>query len=476
MSVKVSGASSNNLAEVDSSNNLLVNPPQNANLAGFTTHALERDAGTLSGSRLIVKPDVSMTRRTMVGEDSLAFYDSFPGAALNSTVWTSIVSTMTTSVGSDFLTLNNGSSIATTTYALVKTYRSFPCFMAFPTTFQCRMSLASAAVSNNLCEWGLGIAVTNATPTDGAFFRLNATGALLCVVNNNGTEVSAPLSGSILTNIGTVVNAYKIEVLHKLVNFWINDQLAASIATPNNAGSSTQSQQLPVFFRTVNTAVTATAQKMLIGGCIVYFSDMKIDRQWPIAVSGMGGHISQGQAGATLGSTQNYANSANPTATTPTNTTAALGSGLGGQYWSTTTLAVNTDGIVSSYQLPAGSSTVPGKGAYITGMRISSVVVGANISGGPLVLQWGLAYGHTAVSLATAEGATSKAPRRKSLGFQTFVNGANVGVAANDIVVTFATAIFVQPGEFIQTFYKNIGTVGSAGTIAHSIDFDGFWE
>lgn len=38
------------------------------------------------------------------------------------------------------------------------------------------------------------------------------------------------------------------------------------------------------------------------------------------------------------------------------------------------------------------------------------------------------------------------------------------------------STIVIQPGEFIQTIYKNIGTVGTSGTVAHTITFGGYWE
>ena len=44
-----------------------------------------------------------------------------------------------------------------------------------------------------------------------------------------------------------------------------------------------------------------------------------------------------------------------------TNTTAALGTGLGGQFSALPTLAVNTDGIICSYLNPIPTSAIPGK-------------------------------------------------------------------------------------------------------------------
>lgn len=123
----------------------------------------------------------------------------------------------------------------------------------------------------------------------------------------------------------------------------------------------------------------------------------------------------QGLSGGTMGSLANYANNANPTAAVPTNTTAALGTGLGGQFWETDTLAVNTDGIIDSYQVPAASANYSGKRLSIRGVKINTFVQTA-LTGGGYNEVWTLVFGHTAVSLATAEAATTKARRAIVIG------------------------------------------------------------
>lgn len=82
----------------------------------------------------------------------------------------------------------------------------------------------------------------------------------------------------------------------------------------------------------------------------------------------------QGLSGGTMGSLANYANSTNPTAAVPTNTTAALGTGLGGQFWETASLAVNTDGIIQSYQVPAVTVNLQGKRLVIRGIGLMSYI------------------------------------------------------------------------------------------------------
>ena len=63
-----------------------------------------------------------------------------------------------------------------------------------------------------------------------------------------------------------------------------------------------------------------------------------------------------------------------------------------------------------SYQVPAGTVNVSGKRLKITGVKMTSFVQTA-MTGGPLVNTFALAFGHTAVSLATAEAAATKKPR-----------------------------------------------------------------
>ena len=118
---------------------------------------------------------------------------------------------------------------------------------------------------------------------------------------------------------------------------------------------------LPISFRSYNNApVTGTAQIMKVGGVNVSLSDMNQTKAWAHVMAGAGGMSYQGQTGQTLGSTALYTNNlAAGAGAVMTNTTAALGSGLGGQFAALPTLAISTDGILSSYQVPVGTSAAP---------------------------------------------------------------------------------------------------------------------
>lgn len=192
----------------------------------------------------------------------------------------------------------------------------------------------------------------------------------------------------------------------------------------------------------------------------------------------------QGLSGGTMGTSSRFGvittgNEANVTAAVPTTTTAALGSGLGGTFWETVSLAVNTDGIIMSYQVPAGTVNYPGRRLILRGLYLNSYVQTV-VVGGPYTAEWFLAFGHTTVSLATTEAANTKAPRRIALPFVQQVTAAQAvqtTVAQTTTFCDFGDApVFVNPGEFIQLCTRHIGTAGTTGTIVHRVTPVFGWE
>ena len=177
-----------------------------------------------------------------------------------------------------------------------------------------------------------------------------------------------------------------------------------------------------------------------------------------------------------------YTNSTNPTAAVPANTalTANLPNGLGGQAWETVTTALNTDVILMSYQVPVGSVSTQGKRLKIRGIKLSGFIQTA-IVGGPWINTYALAFGHTAVSLATAEAANTKKPRIILL--PELEQAVTAAQAVSTIVsqpfggaAYFEEPIYVNPGEFVQLIMKRIGTVGTSGVVAYNIQYDYSWE
>jgi len=93
----------------------------------------------------------------------------------------------------------------------------------------------------------------------------------------------------------------------------------------------------------------------------------------------------------------------------------------------------------------------------------------------PTTLFWYLAFGHNALSLATAEAATTKAPRRVPLGFVYAPIGSVIGAnySPDAIVLQFVSPIVVNPGEYIASVVRQIvGTATASQTIYYSVMFD----
>ena len=477
MSIIIKGGDSTNLASVDSNNNLKVNMPSSATTSGFVTLVAENDPGTVTGNRYMLAPEVSSDYRLRSGLDNMVFTESFPSGTLNSTVWTAPIATMSVTSAGGFANLNAAGSLSSGAHARLQTYRHFPIYKSYTTYFDAEVSFTSLPVAGNVCEWGMFLSTTTTAPTDGVFFRVNSAGEFRCVINNNGTEIqSDTLDFSSLVGINTN-KTFLIYVLSDKALFWIDDVLVATLETGSAQGTVTLSQNLPMAFRNYNATATSSAQIMKVAMVNMTFSDQNGNKPWPHIIAGTGGHLSQGQTGqATLGTTALYSNSlAAGAGVAATNTTAALGSGLGGQFSVQPTLVVGTDGIISSYQVPAGTASLPGKSLYITRITFDAGVT-TTLVGGPVLYAYSLAYGHTSVSLATGESATTKAPRRLPLGMQTFATNAAAGVIGNTIDIDLSTPILVQPGEFVQLVAKNLGTVTSSGVITFIIHFGGYWE
>ena len=414
--------------------------------------------------------------------DQTMFNEIFPGSTINGSLWTSPVATASMSVGGGLLTLNNASSLASGAVARVGTYRYFPILASYPLYATMQLQFSAVPVANMVHEWGMVIHTGVAAPTEGAYFTINAAGEFRCVVNTNGViNQSAPLNYSTLVGINTT-RQFLIYIGTDTVTFWIDNVKVyeANLSTVAALGLQIGSGQLPLSFRSYNSAtVTGTAQLMKVSAVNITLAEMANGKSWGQIQCGAGISAYQGQTGGTLGTTALYSNNlAAGAGAVMTNTTAALGSGLGGQFTALPTLAVGTDGIMQSYQVPLGTVAVPGKTLYITGVRmrgVVSTVLAGNAT--PVTYAYSLAYGHNAVSLATVASSTAKAPVRIPLDVESYAAAAAVGTVGSVISEDFSSApIAVYPGEFIQIVAKNIGAVTTTGAITWLVTFKGFWE
>jgi hypothetical protein len=474
MAVQLKGTT--NLQEIDANGNAYVNLPKTEIQAGFASILAENDAGTVTGTRYMKAVEVSDDFRVRTGQDNMIFNETFVGAAINTGLWTNTVTTMTTTVVGGFAQLNAGLSVAINATDLLRTYRHFPCYKQYTTYCEMEIQLSLAPVTGNRVEFGMFLATGTAAPTDGAFFRLDTTGNFYCVINYAGTETQSAAISTALIGVATT-HSYLIYVGSTVVEFWINNILIAEIPCPTGQGSTMSSMNLPLCFRNSNITATSAAQVLKVGNTNITFGDQAMSKPWGHVLAGAGATALQGQTGGTLGSTALYTNAAAAVAAALTNTTAAAQfTGLGGIFNVLPTLTAGTDGILSSFLNPLGTSTYPGKTLYITGVRVDSVV-STVLVGGPLINAHSIAFGHTAVSLATAEAATTKAPRRLALGIQSYTAAAALGAVAPTMQDDYTCSpIVVQPGEYFQHVVRNLGTVTTTGALTYIIAVTGYWE
>lgn len=473
MPVKIALTSTAGELQNDGNGNARVTLPTDESQAGAAVLFTENDDGTYTGARALRSPETDKDFRLRVGQDSLLAFETFTHAAQNTGKYRYGNTTQTITWSASGVTTNGAGVTTTATGCALRTRAEFPIYTAGVTYAEQLVGFTAQPTANVIVEFGLGISpdAGNGAPTDGAFFRLTSAG-LQCVVSFNASETTAsvPVSFSYTNN---QIMKFAVATSARGVDFWIDDSRVASIAVPASGGLVNSAQTLPCFIMQRHPGVAGAVLQAKLFGLMVSLGGLTQTIDYDDLNAVLFGAY-EGTTGNTMGSLANFANSANPTAAVPTNTTAALGTGLGGQFWETDTLAVTTDGVICSYQVPAGSIANPGRRLIIKGVKIESFIQTA-LTGGGYVAVWSLAFGHTDVSLATTEAATTKAPRRVALGNQVVASAAAISTGLSTVYVDFTRPIVVNSGEFIAVVKKKVGTAPSAGVIAHTITFDAGW-
>jgi len=473
------GAAANGEAEVDNGN-LRATGPQQPETAGFAVLGTEQNPADGIGSigRVTKALEADDDYRLRTGGDTMVFNEPFFGAAINTGIWQQNLTTMTVTVGSNAMLLNAGASVAANAVARVNSYILFPLYDSFETYLAFEYIYTPVAlIANTTLEMGAFIASGVTAPTDGAFLRYNAAGTAEAVVVFNSTETSV------------VITTPTVGVRHRVViasyinetQFWIDDVLVCAIATPVARGAPESSGNLPLTFRLYNGAVgPASAAQVQIYNPAVSLGGWQNTRDNATTNALAGGMGVQGQTGATLGSLANWANSAAPATATLSNTVAGYGVGvLGGQFRFAAPAGAETDFILFAFQCPAAAANAHNKKFVCVGVVIDTwnEVVAVATTG--TVLQWGLAVGSTAASLATAEAATTKAARRFPVGVQSFAVTDPVGKAAQQLSIMFpkGAELVANPGEFLGVILKvPVGTATATETFRGLVALLGYWE
>lgn len=424
-----------------------------------------------------------------VAAPSLLWDDTFNATTQNSSKYTVTFTTQTITASAGTLRLNSAGGNAINTNAGIQTFRTFPLFAKSETRVNISAFLSQVPQANNLIEFGLFSAVlsTRVAPTDGAFFRFNTSAELRGVINFAGVETQ---TAAITPPSANVMHDWMIVTNTNTVVFYIDDVVVGTINLLTDAptqGQPFQSGTQPLTMRTyIGGSAPSLGTVVQVSGVFVTVLGPDTQRLWSETKSGLGHMAYQGQngcSGAACGTSANALNAATPAASALTNTAISTGSpvGLGGLAHVLPTLTAGADGLLFSFQNPAGSVTQTPRTLVIRGVSISGGV-DVVLTGGPLVLAYSLAYGSTSASLATAETAsfataTTKAPRRIWLGVQTCIAAAVAGTAlSSPIVMTFASPIVVAPGEFVGIAVRNQGVVTTLGSVIITAAFDAYYE
>ena len=492
MAIIDGGLSSLNKANVDANYNLQVRTPISGTQAGFVALEAEIDPGTYNNGVRIVQPlDASYDSRLRVAVDTPLFIDRFAGAAQNTALWNYANTNNTFAQANGWASINATALVAASNYGLLKSYRSFPTWAVFGTSFNCWMQLSQLATTYNTTEWGLGIAATTAAPTDGVFFRLTAAGALNCVISSistgsyQETYVTAPGGAAYVGQ--NITHRFTIKCQSDQATFYIDGNVVAVVTRPAAGDFINASSELPVFFRTYTLGGTAAVgQIMRISAVEVHMQDALTSKPWADIMCGMGQHGSQGQTGGTMGSTAAYTNSTNPTSAAQANTTALI-TGFGGAALTTApgiaggaaSGGASTDYIITNYANAAGTNAIPGRTLYIHGVRVGCVNLGAAVTTTPTTFTLNLNYGMTSVSLATTEAATTKKPRIIPLGTMYFPVASVIGATPQngDVWMPFAAPITVAPGENVSVSFRClVGSATASELFYFTVGFDSYWE
>jgi len=422
----------------------------------------------------------STTGTLRTSDDSLFLYDAFEGTTRNQNVWvetaTTMVSAQTTAVG---LTLNNASTLTTTTGILESSHRAIPLIPRAGLVF--RAHLRALGATNCVEEWGFSnqTSATTALHNNGAFFRRDSAGSLQPVLAFNGTETQ----GSVMSGPATTDYAwYEVFLEDGRALFQVFSATGALLASQAmeigasgaGGGSTTQARMFAVthinaFFRVLNTGAAGTAPQIIVNQAAVYVVDSVSQRDWLTSLSGMG--YNAVTSPTTYAQTANYTNNTAPTARTLSNTAAAETT-LGGLVRANSIAGGTTDLILFGFQVPSPYTF------YFTGIRIpaplNEVVAVATTA---TIFTYFMAFNSSAVSLATG---APYAPRFVALGG---VHSAAVAVAANvqfsgaDVVWQPKMPIAVQPGKFLHIGCRElVGTATATETYQWAIAVEGYFE
>jgi hypothetical protein len=485
MDTNIIGAVSGTGADVNASRQLKITAETDVttnpgNVGAFRFFS-ENDPGEITGEPYLKSPETSSDYRLRVGMDTIILDDTFNGLIQNTTKWFYSNSTMTAAMpGAGTLNFGVVQGTAAGHGAFMRSFQYMPLFGASGLAIEFHVGqFTSTLIANEVFRGGLGnVTTAGVAPTDGCWLEYSAAGLVLALSYNGVITQSGILESNAAMALGRLYH-YAIVLGNSEVEVWKEDVLLGKMAIPAATSQPFLQGALPFFVQKACTGTVSNTNTMRVSDITISQIDILTNKDWGVARSLAGKSGFVGQNGHTQGKTALWGNNTAPTAVSLTNTTAAF-TGLGGIAAVLPTLAANSDGILFSYQNPAPTINITGRNLVITGVEVKGAV-SVILAGGPVIYAFAVAFGHTAVSLATTESAsfasnTTHAPRIAVLGIESYPATAAVGTSGAGARIALANPIVVRPGEFVAILARNIGTVTTTGAITFTASFDAYWE
>ena len=485
--LKIEGSTTGNVVEVSTNNQMQINNPLTSTQAGFASVVCENDSGSVVGSRTMVAPRCSDDYRLKTGLTTPLFDYQFTNTAQDTNFWYYKSGTMTATQSGGFLNLNAISSTSSGNGVYMQTWRNFKVMANAELYVTVTINIPAAPLANEVAEFGLFIgtaaAAPGTAPADGVYFRLSNSG-LIGVVNNAGVETPT----GVLIPLGSLVigQSYQfgINVTQYMTEFWNNLTLLGSVATPAGNIQPFASGALPLCVQQRNSGAVGggTNMQLKIGSVRVEQDDLQLGM--PLShIQGAMGYAYQGLPGGTQGTLSNYTNNVSLSPFALANIGTGALTTLGGIAQVNPTLAVGTDGVIFGYTNPVGGVAQVPRTLVITGVQVQGAVTTVLANTAPVNYVYSVAFGATAISLATAQGAsfttaTTKAIKTAVVGIDTYGINAAVGTlgTSTPLVADFSQApICVNPGELVCLMARNIGTVTTSGVITIMCTFKHYW-
>jgi len=489
-------------APLDANGNVAVATPLDASEAGFTQDTFVPGASISPRIRRVTLDNAGYS-----AEGRQLFDLDFNSA---STAWSTKIgtnaTTMTKGVQNGYMRLNNSAITTTTTGVSIYSWRAFTIENGYDIRVKFHVRHSNAAATNKQADIGLGYyafaAGQAAAMNEFIGFRWTTTGGLQGVLETS--QGGAPTVQTISVNSDVpypdnVAREYEVIITDVSVLFYVEGVLQGQLEKPAGSWGVTKGISLPWIARVFNSGAASAAATFDIGDVSIIKVGCDDGMPHPYRMAAMGKSADFWQPDITTGTQQTHnfpASGTAPTAAVGSNTASAANNAaiLGGIIRNTltgVTVTLSTNVLWTGYQNPA-VPTVAGvatnaRNLYITGLNIGPMVVTTALTGGGFTAAWFLAYGHSAVSLATtdADGTTAvaqRAPRFVPLSLvSTFAAAAALGTVATDVgdhSWSFPTPICVPPGQFVAIGFRTLAVTAAvtAGTADCMIGLNGYWD